>query len=228
MLDSFPPSPQCDVSDKQEPSEEKVSMDDAKCVNQSPLVPTACTAQMVKNKIHDKLESKSGKFMKRPAKIVCFARNTLFVRTLSMQNNKKFKKAKRWRLSSNEGDNVGTSDQQASTSTAVREEKTQKRKHPKTSKVKNGGELPGVNVLKEKSKSIRSELVHANSDQSKINEAVPLAAKEIEGSQKCDSYGLLMQGLRETTGRHLAFISISLFCSFEMLLNWHLIYFIKQ
>lgn len=198
--------------------------DDTKPVNRSQRAPTASTTQSIENKIHDKVEIKSRKLMKHSAKIVCFARNTLFVHTLRMQKNRKFNKAKKRRLASNEGVNMETSDQQASTSTSsnrhvavVREGKSHKRKHPKSSKVKNEGDLPGVNVLKEDLKSIRSELLaHVNADQSKINQTVPLAAnntviKENEGSQRCESYSLLMQGLSETTGKHLVvFISFSL------------------
>ncbi|KAJ4816459.1 hypothetical protein LUZ62_029025 [Rhynchospora pubera] len=201
-------------SDKQEHSKEKMKANDAKTVNQTPIAPTASTTQSVDNKMHNELEVKSRKFTKRSTKIACFARNTLFVHTLRMQKNKKFKKSKRRRLASNEGDNPGTIDQQASTSTSssngrivtARQEKSLKRKHSKSSVKKNGGDPLGVNVLKEDFQSIRSG-VHANIGQSKINQAVPedrLAAdntvnKENEASQRCESYSLLMQGLKEVS-----------------------------
>jgi hypothetical protein len=188
-------------------------MDDTKPVNQSSHAPTASTTQSVENnKVHDKVDIKSRKLLKRPAKIVCFARNTLFVHTLRMQKNKKFKKAKKQILASNKGDIAGTSDQQASTSTSsnghvslVSEKKSHKRKQP-SSKVKNEGDIP-VNALKEDLKSIKSES-HADINQSRINRTVPFTSniiKENEVLQRCDSYSLLMQGLRETTGKHLAF-----------------------
>ncbi|KAJ1698571.1 hypothetical protein LUZ63_007083 [Rhynchospora breviuscula] len=207
--------PKYDVpSDKQEPSKEKVKANDAKPVNPTPIAPTASTTQSFENKMHDELEVKSRKFTKRSTKIACFAHNTLFVHTLRMQKNKKFKKAKRQRLASNEGDNPGTIDQQASTSTSssnghvvtARQEKSLKRKHSKRSVKKNGGDPLGVNVLKEDLQSIRSG-VHVNIGQSKINQAVPedrLAADNTvnnvnEVSQRCESYSLLMQGLKEVS-----------------------------
>ncbi|KAJ3699039.1 hypothetical protein LUZ61_002744 [Rhynchospora tenuis] len=200
-------------SDKQELIEEKVKADDTKPVNQNPIAPTASTTQSVENK--NKLEVKSRKFTKRSAKIACFARNTLFVHTLRMQKNKKFKKAKRRRLASNEGDNLGTNDLQASTSTsssnghlvAAREEKSFKRKHSKSSEKKNGGDPLGVNALKEDLQGIKSESVHVNTVQSKLNQASPedqlasnnIVNKENEASQRCESYSLLMQGLKEVS-----------------------------